>query len=67
MQVLVYEMQMNDFGKAILENDPSFKIEILETLGDEDDLLPMYRVRVTETREHEDGDGVLVHLNLESK
>jgi len=66
MQVLVYEMQMNDFGKAILENDPSFKIEILETLGDEDDLLPMYRVRVTETREHEDGDGVLVHLNLES-
>jgi len=38
MQVLVYEMQMNDFGKAILENDPSFKIEILETLGDENDL-----------------------------
>ena len=66
MQVLVYEMQMNDFGKSILENDPSFKIEILETLGDEDDLLPMYRVRVTETRKHEDGDGVLVHLNLES-
>jgi len=66
MQVLVYETEMNDFGKAILENDPSFKIEILETLGDEDDLLPMYRVRVTETREHEDGDGVLVHLNLES-
>ena len=65
MQVLVYEMQMNDFGKSILENDPSFKIEILETLGDEDDLLPMYRVRVNETREHEDGDGVLVHLNLE--
>ena len=24
MQVLVYEMQMNDFGKSILENDPSF-------------------------------------------
>ena len=44
----------------------NFQIEILETLGDEDDLLPMYRVRVTETREHEDGDGVLVHLNLES-
>ena len=66
MQVLVYEMQMNDVGKSILENDPSFKIQILETLGDEDDLLPMYRVRVTETREHEDGDGVLVHLNLES-
>ena len=66
MQVLIYEMQMNDFGKSILENDPSFKIEILEILGDEDDLLPMYRVRVTETREHEDGDGVLVHLNLES-
>ena len=66
MQVLVYETEMNDFGKAILENDPSFKIEILEILGDEDDLLPMYRVRVTETREHEDGDGVLVHLNLES-
>jgi hypothetical protein len=66
MQVLVYEMQMNDFGRSILENDPSFKIEILETLGDEDDLLPMYRVRVTETREHEDGDGVLVHLHLES-
>ena len=66
MQVLVYETEMNDFGKAILENDPSCKVEILETLGDEDDLLPMYRVRVTETREHEDGDGVLVHLNLES-
>jgi len=66
MQVLVYEMQMNDFGKALLETSPNFQIEILETLGDEDDLLPMYRVRVTETREHEDGDGVLVHLNLES-
>lgn len=66
MQVLVYEMQMNDFGKALLETSPNFQIEILETLGDEDDLLPMYRVRVTETREHEDGDGALVHLNLES-
>ena len=66
MQVLVYEMQMNDFGKALLETSQNFQIEILETLGDEDDLLPMYRVRVTETREHEDGDGVLVHLNLES-
>ena len=66
MQFLVYEMQMNDFGKSILENDPSFQIEILETLGDEDDILPLYRVRVTETREHEDGDGVPVHLNLES-
>ena len=66
MQVLVYEMQMNDFGKALLETSPNFQIEILETLGDEDDLLPMYRVRVTETREHEDGHGVLVHLNLES-
>lgn len=65
MQVLVYEMQMNDFGKSILENDPSFKIEILETLGDEDDILPLYRVRVSETREPEDGDGVPVHLNLE--
>ena len=50
MQVLVYEMQMNDFGKSILENDPSFKIEIIETLGDDDDILPLYRVRVTETR-----------------
>ena len=67
MQVLVYEMQMNDFGKALLETSPNFQIEILETLGDEDDLLPMYRVRVTETREHEHSDGVLVHLNLESK
>ena len=66
MQVLVYEMQMNDFGKALLETSPNFQIEILETLGDEDDLLPMYRVRVTETREHEGGDGVLVHLNSES-
>jgi len=66
MQVLVYETEMNDFGKALLETSPNFKIEILETLGDEDDLLPMYRVRVTETREHEDGHGVLVHLNLES-
>ena len=64
MQVLVYEMQMNDFGKAILENDPSFKIEILETLGDKDDLLPMYRVRVTETREHEDGDSVPERVDL---
>ena len=66
MQVLVYEMQMNDFGKAILENDPSFKIEILETLGDENDLLPMHRVRVTETREHEDGDGEPEWVELES-
>ena len=65
MQVLVYEMQMNDFGKSILENDPSFKIEILEILVDEDDILPLYRVRVTETREYEDGDGVPVHLNSE--
>ena len=64
MQVLIYEMQMNDFGKSILENDLSFKIEILETLGDEDDILPLYRVRVTETREHEDGEGVLIHMNL---
>ena len=52
MQVLVYEMQMNDFGKALLETSPNFKIEILETLGDEDDILPLHRVRVTETREH---------------
>ena len=66
MQVLIYEMQMNDFGKSSLENDPSCKIEILETLGDEDDIPPLYRVRVTETREHEDGEGVPVHLNLES-
>jgi len=66
MQVLVYETEMNDFGKALLETSPNFKIEILETLGDEDDILPLHRVRVTETREHEDGDGVLVHLNLES-
>ena len=66
MQVLVYETEMNDFGKAILENDPSFKIEILEILVDEDDILPLYRVRVTETREHEHNDGVPVHLNLES-
>lgn len=65
MQVLIYEMQMNDFGKSILENDLSFKIEILETLGDEDDILPLYRVRVTETREQEDGDGEPVHINLE--
>jgi len=48
MTTHVYEMEMNDFGKSILENDPSFKIEIIETLGDEGDLLPMYRVRVTE-------------------
>ena len=66
MQVLVYEMQMNDFGKSILENDPSFKVEVIETLGDEDDILPLYRVRVIETRDHEDGDGMPVHLNLES-
>ena len=66
MQVLVYEMQMNDFGKSILENDPSFKIEILETLSDKNDLLPMYRVRVTETREHEDGDGLPEWVNLNS-
>ena len=66
MQVLVYEMQMNDFGKSILENDPSFKVEVIETLGHEDDILPLYRVRVTETREYEDGDGVPVHLKRES-
>ena len=57
MQVLVYEMGMNDFGKALLETSPNFQIEILETLGDEDDLLPMYRVRVTETREQQEGNG----------
>lgn len=57
MQVLVYEMEMNDFGKALLETSPNFQIEILETLGDEDDLLPMYRVRVTETREQQEGNG----------
>ena len=67
MQVLVYETEMNDFGKAILENDPSFKIEILETLGDEDDLLPMYRVRVTETREQEDSDGTPVWVDLNNQ
>ena len=66
MQVLVYETEMNDFGKALLETSPSFKVEILETLGDENGVLPLYRVRVTETRENEDGDGVPVHLNLES-
>jgi hypothetical protein len=66
MQVLVYEMQMNDFGKSILENDPSFKVKVIETLGDEDDILPLYRVRVTETREHEDGDGEPEWVELES-
>lgn len=66
MQVLVYETEMNDFGKALLETSPSFKIEILETLGDENDILPLYRVRVTETREHEDGDGEPEWVELES-
>ena len=66
MQVLVYETEMNDFGKALLEKSPSFKIEILETLGDENDVLPLYRVRVTETREHEDGDGEPEWVELES-
>lgn len=67
MQILVYEMEMNDFGKALLETSPDFQIEILETLGDEDDLLPMYRVRVTETREHEDGDGVPERVDLKDQ
>ena len=66
MQVLVYETARNDFGKALLETSPSFKIEILETLGDENDILPLYRVRVTETREHEDGDGEPEWIKLES-
>lgn len=57
MQVVVYETKMNDFGKSLLETSPNFRIEILETLGDEDDLLPMYRVRVTETREQEECNG----------
>lgn len=66
MQVLVYETEMNDFGKALLETSPSFKIEILETLGDENDILPLYRVRVTETREYEDGDGEPKWVELDS-
>jgi hypothetical protein len=66
MQVLIYETEMNDFGRSLLLASPNFKIEIVETLGNENDILPLYLVRVTETREHEDGDGVPVHLNLES-
>ena len=50
MSTHVYETEMNDFGRALLETNPNFKIEILETLGDENDLLPTYRVRVTEER-----------------
>jgi hypothetical protein len=53
MTTLVYEMEMDDFGKSLLETDPSFKIEVLETLSDEEDLLLKYKVRVTEERPDE--------------
>ena len=57
MQVLVYEMEMDDFGVALLESDSSFKLEKLYEL-DQDPLHPLqlkYMVRVTETRVHEEG------------
>lgn len=59
MQVLVYEMEMDDFGIALLENDTSFKIEKLYELNKDhqNPLQLKYMVRVTETREHEEGDG----------
>ena len=57
MQVLVYEMEMDDFGIGLLENDKSFKVEILYELerDTQNPLQLKYMVKVTETREHEEG------------
>ena len=55
MQVLVYEMEMDDFGIALLESDASFKLEKLYELDQDprNTLQLKYMVRVTETRVHE--------------
>ncbi len=53
MTTLVYEMEMDDVGKSLLESDPSFKVEILETLDSEEPLLLKYKVKVTEERPDE--------------
>lgn len=57
METLVYEMEMDDFGIALLANDKSFKVEILYELerDTQNPLQLKYMVKVTETRQHEEG------------
>tara|TARA_B100000214_G_scaffold372172_1_gene349905 strand:+ start:1688 stop:1858 length:171 start_codon:yes stop_codon:yes gene_type:complete len=50
MTTLVYEMEMDDFSKSLLETDPSYKIKILQTLNADDPLQIKYKVEVTEER-----------------
>lgn len=69
MQVLVYEMEMDDFGIALLENDASFKIEKLYELerDPQNPLQLKYMVRVTETRAHEDGGGTQEWISVKDQ